>query len=236
MPPDMTSIEGGWIYYQIDPPQDCKGVKDSGVSTSGYYVIDPFGGRQRLITVYCDMETDNGGWTSIQRRLSNTMNFDKTWTEFKNGFGVPQNAYWIGNDVIHHLTNRQPHSMNVIFKLNNGNILYQKYEGFFIGDESTSYQINLAGSNTGNLGDSMINAGYSGANLNGMSFSTVDRDNDHWKGGHCAAYYKGGWWFNSCHDAFLNGPWPPEYWHDPWEPTISSGSNIAEVRMMIKPT
>eukprot|EP00105_Crassostrea_gigas_P002700 XP_011415318.1 PREDICTED: fibroleukin [Crassostrea gigas] len=164
------------------------------------------------------------------------MNFDKTWTEFKNGFGVPQNAYWIGNDVIHHLTNRQPHSMNVIFKLNNGNILYQKYEGFFIGDESTSYQINLAGSNTGNLGDSMINAGYSGANLNGMSFSTVDRDNDHWKGGHCAAYYKGGWWFNSCHDAFLNGPWPPEYWHDPWEPTISSGSNIAEVRMMIKPT
>lgn len=82
----------------------------------------------------------------------------------------------------------------------------------------------------------MINAGYSGANLNGMPFSTVDRDNDQWKGGHCAANYKGGWWFNNCHYAFLNGPWPPEYWHDPWEPTISSVSNIAEVRMMIKPT
>lgn len=81
----------------------------------------------------------------------------------------------------------------------------------------------------------MINAAYSGANLNGASFSTVERDNDQWNSGHCANDYNGGWWFNDCHDAFLNGPWPPEYWHDPWNPTITSVSNIAEVRMMIKP-
>nr|XP_034322238.1 fibrinogen-like protein A [Crassostrea gigas] len=90
---------------------------ESGESTSGLYVIDLFGGRVQLVTVYCDMETDNGGWTAIQRRLSGTMNFNKTWTEFKNGFGDPANAYWIGNDVIHHLTNRQPHFMYAIFKL-----------------------------------------------------------------------------------------------------------------------
>lgn len=36
---------------------------ESGGSTSGLYVIDPFGDRQRLVTVYCDMETDAGGWT-----------------------------------------------------------------------------------------------------------------------------------------------------------------------------
>ncbi|XP_052692193.1 fibrinogen-like protein A [Crassostrea angulata] len=232
---NMTSTEGGWRYYQFDPPPDCKGVMESGESTSGLYVIDPFGDRQRLVTVYCDMETDAGGWTAIQRRLSGTMNFDKTWMEFKSGFGVPQNAYWIGNDVIHHLTNRQQHSLYVIFKHNNGVIFYQKYEEFSIGDESTNYQLNLAGLNTGNLGDSMINAGYSSANLNGMAFSTMDRDNDQYSG-HCATKYGGGWWFNNCHDAFLNGPWPPEYWHDPWRPTISSVSNIAEIRLMIKPT
>ena len=33
---------------------------------------------------------------AIQRRLSGNMNFNKTWTEFKNGFGDPANAYWIG--------------------------------------------------------------------------------------------------------------------------------------------
>lgn len=60
--------------------------------------------------------------------------------------------YQIGYDVIHHLTNRQQHSLYVIFKHNNGVIFYQKYEEFSIGDESTNYQLNLAGLNTGNLG------------------------------------------------------------------------------------
>nr|XP_034322236.1 fibrinogen-like protein A [Crassostrea gigas] len=233
---NMTSTEDGWRYYQISAPQDCQGVMETGERTSGLYVIDPFGGRQRLVTVYCDMDTDNGGWTAIQRRLSGTMNFNKTWTEFKNGFGDPASAYWIGNDVIHHLTNRQPHFLYVNFKLNNGSIFHQKYEYFSIGDESTNYTLHLGGPTTGNLGDSMINTVYFGANLNGMSFSTVDRDNDQWSTGYCAAAYNGGWWFNRCVYAFLNGPWPPEYWEYPWHPTIKSVSNITEVRMMIKPT
>lgn len=81
----------------------------------------------------------------------------------------------------------------------------------------------------------MINTGYSSTNLNGVPFSTVDRDNDRWNSGNCAALYKGGWWFNEFHFAFLNGPWPPENWTIPWYPTILSVSNITEVRMMIKP-
>ncbi|XP_065940717.1 fibrinogen-like protein A isoform X1 [Magallana gigas] len=233
---NMTSTEDGWKYYQIYPPPDCQGVMESGETTSGLYVIDPLGGRQRLVTAYCDMDTDNGGWTAIQRRLSGTMKFDKTWTEFKNGFGDPANAYWIGNDVIHHLTNRQPHFLYVIFKFNNGSIFHQKYEDFSIGDEPTNYTLHLGGPNTGNLGDSMINTGFSYSNLNGMSFSTVDRDNDQLKGGHCAVKWNGGWWFNRCYSAFLNGPWPPEFSPHCWYLTIPSFSNIAEVRLMIKPT
>ena len=39
-----------------------------------------------------------------------------------------------------------------------------------------------------------------------MAFSTKDQDNDLDSGkGFCAPRYKGGWWFNSCHYAFLNG-------------------------------
>ncbi|XP_034322237.1 fibrinogen-like protein A [Magallana gigas] len=232
---NMISTEDGWRYYQISAPPDCHGVMETGERTSGLYVIDPFGGRQQPATVYCDMETDDGGWTAIQRRLRGTMKFDKTWTEFKNGFGDPPNAYWIGNDVIHHLTNRQPHFLYVLFKLNNGSIFHQKYENFSIGDESTNYTLHLGGPNTGNLGDSMISNPLPTDNVNGTSFSTVDRDNDQLSG-HCSTSYKGGWWFNACSNAFLNGPWPPEYWKEPWVPTITTVSNIAEVRMMIKPT
>ena len=38
----------------------------------------------------------------------------------------------------------------------------------------------------------------------GYSFSTKDRDNDANRA-HCAQLYKGGWWYESCHNANLNG-------------------------------
>jgi len=36
-------------------------------------------------------------------------------------------------------------------------------------------------------------------------FSTKDQDNDKIHTQHCAQIYKGGWWYNSCHEANLNG-------------------------------
>ena len=38
----------------------------------------------------------------------------------------------------------------------------------------------------------------------GMQFSTKGRDNDN-AVGNCAMGYKGGWWYNACHDSNLNG-------------------------------
>ena len=49
-------------------------------------------------------------------------------------------------------------------------------------------------------------AGDSFSYHNGMAFSTKDQDNDlSVSTGYCAPRYKGGWWFNNCHYAFLNG-------------------------------
>lgn len=42
--------------------------------------------------------------------------------------------------------------------------------------------------------------------FNNQAFSTVDADRDGWSGGSCAATYKsGGWWFDNCFLANLNG-------------------------------
>ncbi|XP_061190493.1 techylectin-5B-like [Saccostrea echinata] len=67
-----------------------------------------------------------------------------------------------------------------------------------------------------NKGDSMLNTGISHYDLSGMSFTTLDRDNDRCRC-NCAVMYGGGWCFNYCHYAFHNGDWSPATWVYPCE-------------------
>ena len=50
-----------------------------------------------------------------------------------------------------------------------------------------------------NTGDSMT------SRHNGRAFSTRDRDNDDSSSRNCAVSFHGGWWYDSCHQANLNG-------------------------------
>ena len=45
--------------------RDCKDLQAAGVTVSGVYKInlDPDGAAPDLHEVYCDMDTDGGGWT-----------------------------------------------------------------------------------------------------------------------------------------------------------------------------
>ncbi|XP_062595661.1 fibrinogen-like protein 1, partial [Saccostrea cucullata] len=83
-------------------------------------------------------------------------------------------------------------------------------------------------------GDSMYDTGDSWYDLSGMFFSTPDRDNDRYTYTDCAGYNEGGWWFNACHYAFLNGPWSPGYWEWPWNPTVKNEAEVMGTTMMIR--
>ena len=52
--------------------------------------------------VYCDMR--NGQWIVFQRRRNGQENFDRTWEEYKIGFGNLKWEFWLGNEKIHCLT------------------------------------------------------------------------------------------------------------------------------------
>ncbi|XP_061170835.1 fibroleukin-like [Saccostrea echinata] len=215
--------------------KDCMDLYENGQTTSGVYEIYPYGTDSRPVRVYCDMDTMDGGWTAIQKRVNGSLRFNRTWTEYKNGFGEPEHDVWIGNDVIHQLTKEGASSLYISITLVNGSRLYEFYDQFSISSEADKYQLFLAGPATGPLGDSMLNTSYSRADLSGMYFSTSDKDNDRWSG-NCAVKHGGGggWWFNACSYAFLNRPWSWYEWRSPWFPKVTSGTSVNETMMMIR--
>ncbi|XP_061190431.1 fibroleukin-like [Saccostrea echinata] len=229
------SEEADWKYYLHNLlPIDCKDFRENGHTNSGVYEIYPYETSSRPVRVYCDMETMDGGWTAIQKRVKGSLRFDRNWTEYKNGFGSPEQDVWIGNNEIHQLTKRKDCSLYVSITLVNGTSLYQLYDGFTVSDESENYKLSLKGTTRGTLGDSIRNTHIPGLNVSGMYFSTSDRDNDRLGGDSCAVYNGGGWWFNACHQAFLNGPWASPYWIYVWDPIIMDGTEVMGTLMLIK--
>ncbi|XP_062605003.1 fibroleukin-like [Saccostrea cucullata] len=228
-----TSNQAGWryMYYQY-LPVDCKDLHDCGNTNSGVYEIYPLGARS--IRVYCDMMTQGGGWTVIQKRVSGSLSFNRNWAEYKNGFGDPEQNMWIGNDVIHQLTKNKDSHLYVSITTQNGTKLYQLYYQFNVSSETEKFKIFLSGDSTGTLGDSMVNTALTWENQSGMYFSTPDNDNDNWEN-NCAAFHNGGgWWFNNCHQAFLNGPWTPVEWKYPWNPPFEYGTSVYGTLMMVR--
>ncbi|XP_040904314.1 fibrinogen-like protein 1 [Toxotes jaculatrix] len=185
---------------------DCSQVFTSGFKSSGFY-------RIKNIRVYCDM-SDGGGWTVIQRRINGTETFNRSWAEYKDGFGdmkTELGEFWLGNDNLHHITAQGNYSLMIILEDFDGNQRYAEYKNFKVADEKDHYRLTF-GAYIGTAGDALsgnYQVGVSGwASHQGMKFSTYDQDNDNYEG-NCAKEDKGGWWFNKCHSAHLNGQYYP---------------------------
>ena len=164
-----------------------------GQTTSGIYNIQP--DNQPIFQVYCDMETDGGGWTVFQRRMDGSVDFYRNWTDYQQGFGNLSGEFWLGLDKIHRLTSNAT-ELRVDMRDFEGNSAYAQYTSFSVGDAASKYILSVSGY-SGTAGDSL-------APQNGQKFSTRDQDNDA-ASGSCAQTYKGGWWYNNCHYSNLNG-------------------------------
>lgn len=62
--------------------RDCADAYKAGYSVSGLYHIY-IGNRSEAVQVYCDMETGGGGWTVFQRRFNGSVDFQRSWREYK---------------------------------------------------------------------------------------------------------------------------------------------------------
>ncbi|XP_023224331.1 techylectin-5A-like [Centruroides sculpturatus] len=181
-------------------PIDCKHVQSNGNNKSGIYRIWPLNWvTVGSFLVYCDMEIDGGGWTVFQRRGDYKQPKDyffKDWEQYSLGFGKLNEDFWLGNDKLFALTNQANYSLRIDMKDLEGNKRYAFYKEFWIENERQQYKLHVSGFE-GDAGDSF-------SNLNGMKFTTKDKDNDIWNK-NCAEEFKGGWWYSKCHGSNLNG-------------------------------
>ncbi|XP_019854696.1 PREDICTED: fibrinogen C domain-containing protein 1-like [Amphimedon queenslandica] len=171
---------------------NCKDWYNNGNTTSGVYIVNPDGGTP--FEVYCDMETDGGGWTVFQRRQDGSVDFYRNWTDYENGFGNLTGEFWLGLSKIHRLTKEESNTLRVDLGDFEGNTAYANYSTFSVSDGSTIYILTVGGY-SGTATDSL--AWYH----NGMRFSTRDNDN----GNLCALAYTGAWWYDNCYRSNLNG-------------------------------
>ncbi|XP_069799648.1 ficolin-1-like [Dendropsophus ebraccatus] len=172
--------------------KNCKELLEQGEVLSDWYTIYPAG--QKPLRVLCDLHTDGGGWIVFQRRWDGSVDFFCDWDSYKKGFGSRLNEFWLGNDNLHMLTSSGKWEMRIDLQDFENTKHYAKYASFQVLGEDEQYKLLLGAYKEGNAGNSMeVHAN--------MPFSTKDKDSSQ----KCATNYKGGWWYESCHSANLNG-------------------------------
>ncbi|XP_035879739.1 tenascin-X isoform X2 [Phyllostomus discolor] len=192
-PPMSTSFTTGGL--RVPFPRDCGEEMQNGVGTSRTSTIFLNGNREQPLNVFCDMETDGGGWLVFQRRMDGHTDFWRDWEDYARGFGNISGEFWLGNEVLHSLTRAGDYSMRVDLRAGD-EAVFAQYDSFRVDSASEYYRLHLEGYH-GTAGDSM-------SYHSGSVFSARDRDPNNLLIS-CAVSYRGAWWYRNCHYANLNG-------------------------------
>ena len=124
----------------LSTAKNCVELYHSGQRISGVYIIDPDGSG--AFNVYCDHTTSGGGWTVFQKRMDGSVDFNRTWNDYKHGFGNLVGEFWLGLDNINRLTqNKTKNMLRVDLGVTARQTVHAEYEWFGIGNGTANYRL-----------------------------------------------------------------------------------------------
>uniref|UniRef100_A0A0K8RM44 Putative ficolin/ixoderin n=1 Tax=Ixodes ricinus TaxID=34613 RepID=A0A0K8RM44_IXORI len=181
----------------------CSQIKMRERSSKGLrYKIYPLG---KPVDAICDMESDGGGWTMIQRRSQyevNDNNFEKEFVEYEHGFATRAGgALWLGLENLHVLTSFPNNQQALRIELTRKGarettvLLYHK---FIVGSQAEHYKLTID-EYDGPKGYDALSK-HNGQKFTIKKSMTEKPDKDR-----CSDRLSGGWWFKDCNEANLNG-------------------------------
>ncbi|ESO87052.1 hypothetical protein LOTGIDRAFT_154538 [Lottia gigantea] len=159
----------------------------------------------KVLVANCHFNWD--GMTYVQYRFSKCLeeDFNRTWTEYVNGFGHNHGEHWLGlQNMYNILQNYDSYKLQIYLSIN-GQGWQHYYYSFHLQNETSAFRFSksrIKGHSEFPAGDSLTNGSYS---LEGRPFSTYDRDQSN---NDCPDRFKGGWWYLDdpvCSRGNLNG-------------------------------
>ena len=140
---------------------------------------------------------------TIQRRISDSVDFDRGWDDYVTGFGEEDGNYWMGLEEIHQLSTVHDVSLFIDIETFEGEPFTVKLQTFSVGNATGNYTLNYSGysQSSDRLKQPLF---YNSSSV--LMFTTRDQDNDRYRDGNCASdIYRGGWWYDSCLQFTPNG-------------------------------
>jgi len=141
----------------------------------------------------------------VRKEVGNPVDyFNKNYEEYKEGFSANGES-WLGLDRIHSLTSQRDYKLKITMTDFDGKKYVAVYDQFKVGNSDSGYRLTVGGFNEclSTLGDSLIGISDP-TNLNGMRFTTRDRDQHAVSG---ASNISGGWWYNWCTSSWQINHW-----------------------------
>lgn len=184
---DLRDLVKTYMFYC-----HAKNCMSFGSSSSSVLVIDVQGsnGTPKPVKVLCNARIAGPGWTVVQRRFNGSVDFNRNWIEYQNGFGSVEGEFFLGLENLYLLTKSEPHELYIELESFDNQKSFARYNHFAIGSADDDYALNSLGEYSGTAGDSLESNLYE-------KFSTYDHDRDSYDD-NCARKFSGGWWFSEC--------------------------------------